>query len=401
MPNFIKFTPEKLNSVSLSVLREIARQIGVKSPSSKSVPALISEIILIQRGELAPVKSTRGARSKPVDVSAYYEVKHVYPPEECVEYDAKPVESLLFKDDSVVDREGFFALGKNGVGYLRGSDFTISDKDAVLSNEIIEEYDLRQGDFIKCKVVCYGDKNTVRAVTEINGKRAIDHAQFMDFSNLPTFYADELINLEGTALGKELMEKAPINKGQRAIIAVPYSVDKSLLMVELAKTLKNTDLKTSILLVGENPEEIDEIKRIVEVEVVSTRFDTGYEIQTAVAELLVERAKRAVERDEDVVIIINSTTNLVKAYLGEDAYGGNSLTTIVPALMKVKRIMSSAVKTSRGSLTILSIIDYADTNFDTVIFDEMSRVCNMRAVLNSSSSIDEKLSFTKRYANKV
>ena len=404
MPNFIRFTPEKLNSVSLSVLREIARQIGVKAPSSKSVPALISEIILIQRGDLAPVKSNRGARSKPVDISAYYEVEYEFPQEECVDYVPTPIEPLILRDGNVIDEDGLYQRASDGTGYLRGTDFSFLSSDAVIPDEIVEKYDLRPGDYVKAKVVPYDNKKVVRELTVVNDKPANNHIQFMDFADLQTFYVDELMELKGSPIVQELMQKAPIHKGQRAVIAVPSNVDKSTLTIELANAINesNSNFMTLVLMVGANREDIDEVKRATGVKVVSTRVDADYDVQIGVSELLIECAKRGVEHGKDVVVIINSITNLVKAYMGDDVYGADVLTKIAPALMGVKRMLASALKTARADLTILAIMDYSNSQFDTIVFNEINRVANMRAVLTTQDTVDEKLSFTKKYvtANK-
>ena len=230
MPNFIQFTPEKLNSVSLSVLREIARQVGVKAPTSKSVPALISEIIQIQRGDLAPVKSNRGARSKPVDVSAYYEVEYNFPPEELEEYPDIPIEPFELRDGNVFDEKGVLECDKSGVYRLRGADFSFKDGDAIVPFETLDNYDLRPGDFIKCKVVRYPDKKVVRVVLEVNGVDANEYMQYALFSDLKTFYPTKAIDFGASVLGKKLTEKAPIGRGQRALVAVPNSVDKTLVV---------------------------------------------------------------------------------------------------------------------------------------------------------------------------
>ena len=399
MPNFIQFTPEILNSVSLSVLREIARQVGVKSPSSKSVPALISEIILIQSGKLEPVKSNRGAHSKPVDVSAYYEVFYEGTPEERVEYVPKPIPPIELRDSHIFDGKGYYQRAKDGVAYLRGVNYSFKKDDAIIPEKIIDDFDLRQGDFVECKVIHYPDKKVVADLVTTNGKKAIDHIQFMDFADLSAYYPEEEIQLKGCAIGDDIMKKAPINKGQRAVLAVPPSVDKSLLGLELANSIKNNNenLETILLFVGENPEEICEIKRATNAQVVATKFDTDFEIQTATSELVIERAKRIVEHADDVVVIINSATNLVKAYLGENGDDGSLQSSLVPALMKVKKLTSSALNTSAGSCTILSIVDYTDNALDKAIFEELNRFANMRAVLTSQNTIDENLSFTKRY----
>lgn len=419
MSQFIIFTNEILEEQHLTILREIGRQIGVKAPASMGKNQIIEEILDIQNGNKKPIHpSKRGAPKKiEVDVSEFYvkNQKDVDKP-----YDDKPYTKRTELHD--VDYDGSFVVEGileqhiSGYGFLRTNNYENSKNDIYVSSQNIKKFNLRRGDKIKAKakVVVEGDSAALQEVLAIND---LDPKLFLKrtkFDELVPYYPTKRIKLE--TLGEEnnisircIDLFSPLGMGQRGLIVAPPKTGKTTLLKLIAQSIERNykDIKLIVLLIDERPEEVTDIKRSVNGEVVFSTFDEGPEHHIRAAELVINRAKRLVEVGQDVVILMDSITRLARAYNNTVESSGKILSGGLDpiALQGPKRFFGAARNIEEGgSLTILStaLID-TGSRMDDVIFEEFKGTGNMEIHLSRELSekrifpaIDIKKSGTRR-----
>ncbi len=395
------FTREELEKINFFVLREIARVKGVKSPTSKNKDQLTDEIILIQDGKLKPCPpSKKGAPKKSeVDLSEYYL------PDDIGDYTkhndeniGKLVLSDVF-DAENIEVEGVIEMFPDGYAFMHPENYEKTDSDAFVSTQILRMYGLREGDKIKGIVnpARIGEKPSIKEITQVNGINVMDLNQRRYFDNLTACYPTEKLNLEidgDTDLSRRVIDLfAPIGKGQRALIVAPPKTGKTTLLKNIAKSIEKNhkEVELIILLIDERPEEVTDIMRSVNAEVVYSTFDKSPEHHTKISKLVLSRAKRLVELGKDVVILLDSITRLARAYnvtiesSGKTLSGGLDPT----ALFGPKQFFGSARNTEDGgSLTIIStaLID-TGSRMDDVIFEEFKGTGNAEIYLSKELSV--------------
>lgn len=403
MKIFKKFTEESFKGVHLDVVRELGRQIGVKAPTMKKKKQIIEEILLIQAGKLEPVeKNNRGAHVKiAIDVSPFMlEIR-----EEDVVYGKTTYEPPVFSDVGPSE----FTVGGileicNGYGFIRVKNFCPSSGDAYVSQEFIKEYSMRQGDYIygQAKVVKEGASAALQSVEAINGRLPKEYKNRRNFDSLTSCYPDDRITLAIKSLSRDTSLRmidlvAPIGKGQRGLIVAPPKTGKTTLLKNLAKTIEKSIgcANLFVLLIDERPEEVTDMKRSVDAEVVYSTFDKSAEHHVKVAELLVSRAKRMVEDGEDVVILLDSITRLARAYNSVIESSGKTLSGGIDsnALQGAKTIFGSARNFEEGgSLTIIATaLTETGSRMDDVIYEEFKGTGNME--IHLSRNLSEKRIF--------
>jgi transcription termination factor Rho len=296
-------------------------------------------------------------------------------------------------------REGVLDLLPEGYGFLRCTGYLAGPQDVYVSQSFVRRFDLRRGDLIAGPIRRNRNSDKFPALARVDriegvafepqaedGRRPV----FADLTPLP---AQERLVLEHPdgPLGLRLMDLlTPLGKGQRGLIVAPPRSGKTTVVTQLAAALERTDpeLHVVALLVDARPEEVTELERSCEAEVVATGFDRPAEDHTQVAELVVERAKRLVERGQDVVVLLDSLTRLTRAYnvvvpsSGRVLPGGVDPAALYPA----KRLFAAARNVEGpGSLTIVATaLIGAGSRMDEVIVEAFVDTANMELHLDGA-----------------
>ncbi len=292
---------------------------------------------------------------------------------------------------------GVLELTKEGYGFLRSADYNYltSPDDIYVSPMQLRQYGLKPGDVVmgKIRVPREDDKFFVLAsVDTINGKSPLEVRNRVAFEHLTPLFPDEKFNLCcGTkdSLSRRVVDIfAPIGKGQRALIVAQPKTGKTMLMKEIANAIaeNHPDTYLMMLLIDERPEEVTDMKRTVNAEVIASTFDAPASNHVKIAGIVLEKAKRMVECGHDVVIFLDSITRLARAYNTEAPASGKILSGGVDAnsLQRPKRFFGAARNIEGGgSLTIIAtaLID-TGSRMDEVIFEEFKGTGNMELQLD-------------------
>ncbi len=396
MKDFIKFTKQILEVEHLTTVREIGRQIGVKSPSSMKKDKVIALILDIQNGKVEPVPpNKRGAPPKIfVDVSKYYvkddgEATNRY-------VDEQIVKTTEFRDsDDSFEIEGVLEQHVSGYGFLRTNNYENSKDDVYVSAQNIKKYNMRRGDKIKgrAKTVISGGSAALQEVLAINDLDPKLFFKRQSFDELLPYYPTDRIKLESeneeNSIAIRLIDLfCPLGMGQRGLIVAPPKTGKTTLLKMIAQSIEKNykDVKLIVLLIDERPEEVTDIKRSVNGEVVFSTFDESPEHHIRAAELVINRAKRLVEVGQNVIILMDSITRLTRAYNNTIESSGKTLSGgLDPVAMQgPKRFFGAARNIENGgSLTILSTaLIETGSRMDDVIFEEFKGTGNMEIRLS-------------------
>lgn len=299
---------------------------------------------------------------------------------------------------------GILELTDNGAGFLRRreANYLPSSGDLYVRQRLIREFGLRSGDEIAGtvgKAPGRGKSPPLTKVESVNGRPPQEAKGRPDFNRLAAIHPNEqlMLDCDLQRLGQpdytnriiDLM--CPMGKGQRALIVAPAKAGKTMVLQAIAEGVSKNypDSTLMILLVDERPEEVTEMEMIGFGEVIASSFDHPPQRHIAIAELVVERARRRVEMGEDVVIILDSITRLARAYNTVGKGTGRTLSGGLDAssLEKPKKFLGSArnvdPRQGGGSLTIIgtTLID-TDSRMDQVIFEEFKGTGNSELVLN-------------------
>jgi len=318
------------------------------------------------------------------------DVKALKKKDEIVEvvYEAK------VKAEGFIDIMGVLDVLPEGYGFIRTNGYLPGDRDVYCSMSQVRRFELRRGDLIKGQVRPPKETEKYSAllkVSSINGLEPEAAKQRKNFKDLTPVYPDERLRLEH---GAQFMTVrvidlvAPIGKGQRGLIVSPPKAGKTTVLKDIAAAItdNNPEVYLMCLLVDERPEEVTDMERSIHGEVVSSTFDMPSENHIAVAELVMERAKRMVESGYDVVILLDSITRLARAYnlatpaSGRILSGGVDSTALYPP----KKFFGAARNIEfGGSLTILAtaLVD-TGSKMDEVIFEEFKGTGNMELRLD-------------------
>ena len=302
--------------------------------------------------------------------------------------------------DGGVSASGVLEVLNEGYGFLRSPNFNYlpGPDDIYVSPSQIKRFGLRTGHEVGGQIRPPKLKERFYAllkVEEVNGKDPSEIRREILFSNLTPLYPDQKFNLEDNP--KDLSTRvidliSPIGKGQRGLIVAQPKTGKSVLVQKIANAISKNhpEVKMIILLIDERPEEVTDMKRNVEAEVISSTFDEPPERHVAVAEMVIQKARRMVEFGDDVVILLDSITRLGRAHNAVIPHSGKILSGGVDAnaLRKPKHFYGAARNTEEsGSLTILAtaLID-TGSRMDEVIFEEFKGTGNMELVLDRKLS---------------
>ena len=312
-------------------------------------------------------------------------------------------QELIFKileaqtqKDGLTFAKGVLEVLADGYGFLRSSDYNYlpSPDDIYVSPSQIKRFNLRTGDFVSGQVRPPKEGERFFAllrVEAVNGKNPEEIKERKLFDNLTPLYPMKRLKLE-TAPGEYSMRimdlLAPIGKGQRGLIVSPPKSGKTILLQKIANSItrNHPEVKLIVLLIHERPEEVTDMQRSVQAEVISSTFDEPPERHVQVANMVIEKAKRLVEANEDVVILLDSITRLARAHNTIIPHSGRILSGGVDsnALQKPKRFFGAARNTEDGgSLTIIATaLIETGSRMDEVIFEEFKGTGNMELVLD-------------------
>ncbi|MCZ0811285.1 MAG: transcription termination factor Rho [Pseudomonadota bacterium] len=295
--------------------------------------------------------------------------------------------------------DGVLEVLQDGFGFLRSpeANYLPGPDDIYVSPDMIRQYSLRTGDTIEGEIQQPDENESYFALTsvkQINFEDPERARHKIAFDNLTPLYPDERFNLEvddptvKDRSARVIDLVAPIGKGQRSLIVAPPRTGKTVLLQNIASSIEKNhpECYLIVLLIDERPEEVTDMQRSVKGEVVSSTFDEPAGRHVAVAEMVIEKAKRLVEHKRDVVILLDSITRLGRAYNTVVPSSGKVLTGGVDAnaLQRPKRFFGAARNIEEGgSLTIIStaLID-TGSRMDEVIFEEFKGTGNSEIILD-------------------
>jgi transcription termination factor Rho len=310
---------------------------------------------------------------------------------------------LIFKileaqteQDGLIFAEGVLEVLSEGYGFLRSPDYNYlpGPDDIYVSPSQIKKFDLRTGDTVSGQVRPPKETERYFALLKIE---AVNHENpevakhKILFDNLTPLYPQSKIKLEleskdATTRIMDLL--TPVGKGQRGLITSPPKAGKTIILQKIANsiTANHPEIKLIVLLIDERPEEVTDMERTVKAEVISSTFDEPADRHVAVAEMVIEKAKRLVEHKKDVCILLDSITRLARAYNSVVPHSGKILSGGVDsnALQKPKRFFGAARNIEEGgSLTIIATaLIETGSRMDDVIFEEFKGTGNMEIVLD-------------------
>ena len=316
--------------------------------------------------------------------------------------DNTPDAAPEFNFDNLIEANGVLEIMPDGYGFLRSSDFNYlsSPDDIYVTNNLIKRYGLKTGDVVQCTVRPPHDGEKyfpLTGIEKINGRIPSEVRDRIPFEHLTPLFPEEKYTLCGDAKTTNLSTRivdlfAPIGKGQRALIVAQPKTGKTILMKDIANAIaaNHPEAYLMMLLIDERPEEVTDMARTVNAEVIASTFDEPAERHVKIAGIVLEKAKRMVECGHDVVIFLDSITRLARAYNTVAPASGKVLTGGVDAnaLQKPKRFFGAARKIEGGgSLTIIAtaLID-TGSKMDEVIFEEFKGTGNMELQLDRSLS---------------
>ncbi len=308
----------------------------------------------------------------------------------------KPKPKFKIDLDGIVDAEGVLDMMNDGYGFLRSSDYNYlsSPDDVYVSHSQIKIFGLKTGDTITGKVRPPKEGEKYFAMTQvetINGKKPEEIRDRVPFDYLTPLFPYEKLNLcsDPTNISTRIMDLfSPIGKGQRGLIVAQPKTGKTILLKEVANAIakNHPECYLMIVLVDERPEEVTDMERSVNAEVISSTFDEPADKHVKVSTIALQKAKRLVEVGHDVVILLDSITRLARAHNTVSPSSGKVLSGGVEAnaMQKPKRFFGAARKVEDGgSLTILAtaLID-TGSKMDEVIFEEFKGTGNMELQLD-------------------
>ena len=327
-------------------------------------------------------------------------VQHVEPTYQPVAVPVNQAQNYDFAD--FISGNGVLEIMQDGYGFLRSSDYNYlsSPDDIYVAPQQIKKYGLKTGDVVDCSVRPPHDGEkyfAMSAVNMINGRNPADMRDRVSFEHLTPLFPEEKFMLCGdpatTNPSTRIVDLfSPIGKGQRALIVAQPKTGKTILMKDIANAIaaNHPEAYIMMLLIDERPEEVTDMSRTVNAEVIASTFDEPADRHVKIAGIVLEKAKRMVECGHDVVIFLDSITRLARAYNTVSPASGKVLTGGVDAnaLQKPKRFFGAARKIEGGgSLTIIAtaLVD-TGSKMDEVIFEEFKGTGNSEIQLSRSLS---------------
>jgi len=381
---------EKLESLSLAVLKELAKENGIKGISSMKKKDLVEALLVISEEEESSKNKKEDASAKE-GRSSKTRKDNKEDKETDKEEGAEPIGRV----------DGILEVLNDGYGFVRCANYLPGEDDVYVAPSQIRKLNLKTGDIIK------GTKRrnnptdkfaALQIVETVNDYPLEEAMRRSNFEDLTPVFPDERIHLEREKSSNAMRIVdliSPIGKGQRGMIVSQPKAGKTTLLKEIASSVKesNPDMHIIILLIDERPEEVTDIKEAIEgrnAEVIYSTFDELPEHHKRVSEMVIERAKRLVEHKQDVMILLDSITRLSRAYNLTVPPSGRTLSGgLDPAALHMPKRFFGAARNMRegGSLTILATaLVETGSKMDDVVFEEFKGTGNMELVLDRKLS---------------
>ena len=396
----------KLETLSVSVLREFAKDKNIKNISTMRKSELIDAIIAAAEGEEkkepaeveAVVSEDAGAEH---DVAGMSDESH-HKSEQYVKEDKKDnYHAQPRQEHDAPLADGILEVLSDGYGFIRCANYLPGENDVYVSPAQIKRFGLKTGDVIigNKKIKNQGEKfSALLYIKSVNGYSVAEVMRRPSFEKLTPIFPNERLHMEisSSSTAMRIVDLiSPIGKGQRGMIVSQPKAGKTTLLKQIAKsiTTNNKEMHLIILLIDERPEEVTDIKESIQgdnVEVIYSTFDELPEHHKRVSEMVIERAKRLVEHKQDVCILLDSITRLTRAYNIVVAPSGRTLSGgLDPSSLYMPKRFFGAARNMRegGSLTILAtaLVD-TGSKMDDVVYEEFKGTGNMELVLDRKLS---------------
>lgn len=363
-----------------------------EQPRRQPEPAPAAPITLVEPGQPMPQQpQNQGKKKKNKNNQGMQQPQGVV-----ADQRLQPAQRYDFED--FLQTLGVLEIEPQGHGFLRSSDYNYlpSPDDVLVSQQQIKQYGLKTGDVVEATIrpPKEGEKYfPLCRVLRVNGRSLDFIRDRKPFEHLTPLFPDEKFDLTGGATTCNMSTRvvdmfAPIGKGQRALIVAPPKTGKTLLLKDIANAIAENHPETyiMILLIDERPEEVTDMMRSVNAEVIASTFDEPADRHVKIAGIVLEKAKRMVECGHDVVVLLDSITRLARAYNTVAPASGKILSGGVDAnaLQKPKRFFGAARNIEGGgSLTIIATaLTETSSKMDEVIFEEFKGTGNMELQLD-------------------
>ena len=409
-------TKQDYEKMTLTKLKEVAKEIGIKNISKFKKDDLIEEILkvspnsiekegVVLRESISPKPTTISTENVEIKNSSnsYNKEKRIVENIKNSREDIKRDSDQEEKKERVKERineasvvSGILEIQENNnFGFLRCKNYLTSSEDVYVSPSQIRRFNLRTGDEVQGKVreAKEGEKfKALLYVESVNGENPEKAIGRKNFETLIPIYPKERLRLEtsnSNDLSSRLMDIiCPIGKGQRGLIVAPPKAGKTTLLKKIAQNISKNypDIKLIVLLIDERPEEVTDMMRSINGDVVYSTFDEEPQNHAKVSRMVLERAKRMVEQGKDVVILMDSITRLSRAYNLTITPTGRTLSGGLDpgALIMPKKFFGAARNIEEGgSLTILATaLVETGSRMDDMIFEEFKGTGNMEVHLD-------------------
>ena len=393
---------EKYESLSVVVLRDLAKARGMSNVSALKKAELV-EAMLAEDAKQAQNDKTEEKQesASKAEASAKADVAKAESADKKDSDKKDSPEEALSSLDSGHTANGILEVMPDGYGFIRCENYLPGEHDVYVSPSQIRKFNLKTGDIVcgNTRIKTQQEKfSALLYVTSVNGYHPSVAQKRKNFGDLTPIFPNERIRLEypGCSVAMRIVDLlSPIGKGQRGMIVSQPKAGKTTLLKEVARsvTRSNPDMHLIILLIDERPEEVTDIKEAIEgdnVEVIYSTFDELPENHKRVSEMVIERAKRLVEHQQDVMILLDSITRLARAYNLTVPPSGRTLSGgLDPAALHMPKKFFGAARNMRegGSLTILAtaLVD-TGSKMDDVVFEEFKGTGNMELVLDRKLS---------------
>ena len=397
-------TREIYSEMTLVDLKNKAKELGIKNISKLKKSELIDELVkvtpnsiekngVVLREKIAPKIREKESTNNTNNTNNGYSTRENNITEEQKEEKKEKLKVMINESGSA---KGVLEVQENNnFGFLRCDNYLTSENDIYVSPSQIRRFNLRTGDEVQGKVREAKDGEKFKAllfVEKVNGDNPEKAIGRKNFETLTPIYPNERLHLETNNekdLSSRLMDIiCPIGKGQRGIIVAPPKAGKTTLLKRIAQniTINHPDVKLIVLLIDERPEEVTDMKRSINGDVIYSTFDEEPQNHAKVAQMVLERAKRMVEQGKDVVILLDSITRLARAYNLTITPTGRTLSGGLDpgALIMPKKFFGAARNIEEGgSLTILATaLIETGSRMDDMIFEEFKGTGNMEVHLD-------------------
>lgn len=376
-----KFVPRSQKEKEEAAARQVSRPQQPKEPQQPMAPMAI---MIGEPGQNIPNPPGTGKKNK-----------------KNRQYQQQIPQIPYYDFSDFLEAQGVLEVVQEGHGFLRSSDYNYlaSPDDILVSPQQIKAYGLKTGDVVECLIrpPREGEKYfPMTSVLNVNGRSPEFIRDRVSFEHLTPLFPDEKFDLTSGStcnISTRVVDMfAPIGKGQRGLIVAPPKTGKTILLKDIANAIAENHPETyiMILLIDERPEEVTDMSRSVNAEVIASTFDESAEHHVKIASIVLEKAKRLVECGHDVVILLDSITRLARAYNTCSPASGKILSGGVDAnaLQKPKRFFGAARNIENGgSLTIIATaLTETSSKMDEVIFEEFKGTGNMELQLDRKLS---------------